>query len=154
MFGVAVVAGYANRDRIRLKIASVYATVPPKAAQPAAALGRNAGAVSGDAAWALSALPECFAQLSKSTSPSLGYVLAQLPSGAVMVRPPQRLRYADCTLDVRDDVIYVRRGEDHLRVPPPARLYVGAAPDRVALLRGGRNGYDLRIYRTVTPEKR
>lgn len=144
MIGVAIVAGFANRDRIRLKIASVYASVPPKAAQTPPPSARNARAFVGDAPWALSALPECFDQLSKSTSPTLDYILAHLPKGAAMVRPPQTLQYADCTVRVVDDMVYVDRGQDHLRVPPPARVYTGGA--YVALLRGGVGGYELRVY--------
>jgi hypothetical protein len=144
VIGVAIVAGYANRDRIRLKIASVTASVPPKAAQTPPASARRSTAFSGDAPWALSALPECFSQISKSTSPTLGYVLAHLPKGASMVRPPQDLSYADCSVHIAGDAIYVKRGADRMRIPPPARLYVNGG--QVALLRGGTGGYELRVY--------
>jgi hypothetical protein len=147
VIGVAVVAGYANRDRIRLKIASVYASVPPKAAQTPPPSARQAVAFRGDAPWALSALPECFSQISKSTSPTLDYVLAHLPKGATMVRPPHDLSYADCKVRIAGDAIYVDRGADRLRVPPPARLYVNDG--QVALLRGGVGGYELRVYTTM-----
>jgi hypothetical protein len=143
VIGVAIVAGYANRDRIRLKIASVTASVPPKAAQTPPPSARRSTAFHGDAPWALSALPECFAQVSKTTGPPR-YVLAHLPKGATMVRPPQDLTFADCKLHVAGETIYVQRGVDRLRVPPPARLYV--SDGEVALLRGGAGGYELRVY--------
>lgn len=99
----------------------------------------------GDAPWALSALPECFAPISKTTGPAR-YVLAQLPSGLVMARPGVTLYYADCRVRVGDGVAYVDRGTDHLRIPPVSRIYY--APGRLALLRGGAGGLDLRVYVT------
>lgn len=146
---VAAVAGYANRDRLRLKIASVYASVPPKAAQPAPRWARTAGAFTGDAPWALSALPECFEQLSKATSRQLAYVQARLPHDLTMIRPPQSLHFADCALQVRGDEVLVRRGSDRMRIPPSVRLYVNASQTRLALLRRGPNGYELRVYQTL-----
>jgi len=141
--GVAIVAAYANRDVIALKIKSVYVRVPPKAANGGNA-GGVPGAVRGDAPWALSALPECFQQRSKATSSDLAYALAHLPKGATMVRPPATLRYADCTLTILQDTIYVTRGSDRLRIPPHARLYTG--PNALALLRVTGSGYELRTY--------
>ncbi|HZZ65735.1 MAG TPA: hypothetical protein VFE17_09575 [Candidatus Baltobacteraceae bacterium] len=146
---VAVVAGYANRDRIRLKIASVYASVPPKAAQPAQRSVRTAGAFTGDAPWALSALPECFMQLSKATSRELAYVQARLPQGVTMIRPPRTLRFADCVLQVRGDQVFVRRGTDRMRIPPAVRVYLNAWQTRLALLRAASSGYELRVYQTL-----
>ncbi len=142
------VAAYANRDVLAIKIKSVYVRVAPKASIPQRTRAPNRGAFSGDAPWALSALPECFTQASKTTSPQLQPVLQHLPKGATMVRPPADLRYADCTLLVRGDVIYVRRGGDRMRVPPAARLYVSG--NGLALLRSLEGGYELRVYRTAS----
>jgi hypothetical protein len=139
-----VVAGYVNREKLAIKIKSVFVPVPPKPAQ-AGAEGRSAGSFRGDAPWALSALPECFDQTSKSTAPALGYVLQHLPAGASMVRPPATLRYADCTLHVTGDQVLVDRGSDRLRIPPQSRIYT--APGTLALLRGSNGGYELRVYR-------
>ncbi len=144
MTGVVIVAGYANRERLGLKVASVYASVPPKAAQTPPPSQRHAVAFKGDAPWALSALPECFVQQSKSTAGTLDYINAHLPKDVRMVRPPQTLQYADCTLRVVDETIYVQRDGDRLRIPPPARLYAGAR--HIALLRGTEGGYELRVY--------
>lgn len=144
-----VVAGYANRDRIRLKIASVYASVPPKAVQPARSSAHALGAFTGDAPWALSALPECFMQLSKATSREGAYVLSRLPQGVTAIRSPQSLHFADCALEVRGNEVLVLRGPDRMRIPPPVRVYVNASQTRLALLRTGTDGYELRVYQTL-----
>ncbi len=144
MLAFAIVAGYVNREQLAIKIKSVFVPVSPKPAQAEAQVGRRHGAFTGDAPWALSALPECFDQTSKSTSPTLPYIIAHLPAGASMVRPPATLRYSDCTLRVTGDEVLVDRGSDHLRIPPQARIYT--APGKVALLRGSEGGYELRVY--------
>lgn len=145
MIAVAIIAGYANRDRLRLKIASVTPSVPPKAAQTPQSSKRPSTAFRGDAPWALSALPECFEPESKTTGP-LAYVLAHLGSNAQPVRSMETLHAADCTVRVRGEEIDVDRGADRLRIPPPARLY--RLPGfGVALLRGAGHGFELRTYR-------
>jgi hypothetical protein len=141
----AIVAGYVNREKLAIKIKSVFVPVTPKPAQAEAQGARGYGAFTGDAPWALSALPECFDQRSKSTSPTLPYIVAHLPKGAAMVRPPATLHYADCTLRVTGDEVLVDRGTDHMRIPPEARVYT--APGSIALLRGVEGGYELRVYR-------
>jgi hypothetical protein len=142
----AIVAGYYNREKLAIKIKSVPVT--PKPAQAEAEGARRPRAFTGDAPWALSALPECFDQTSKSTSPTMPYILAHLPKGAAMVRPPATLRYADCTLRVSaDGEVLVDRGNDHMRIPPQARIYT--APGNIALLRGAEGGYELRVYRAI-----
>lgn len=141
----AIVAGYVNREQLAIKIKSVFVPVPPKAAQREAEGPRKAVAFTGDAPWALSALPECFEQTSKSTAPTLQYIEGHLPSGAAMVRPPAKLQYADCTVRVVGDEVLVDRGADHMRIPPQARIYT--APGSLSLLRGANGGYELRVYR-------
>ena len=74
-FGV-VVAAWVNRDLIRIKIASVYARVAPKPGASSPASSAAIAPMSGDAPWALSALPECFTQVSESSG-SGRYVRAQ-----------------------------------------------------------------------------
>jgi hypothetical protein len=119
--------------------------VPPKAAQAPPPSKRVAAAFVGDAPWALSALPECFTQQSKSNGP-LKYVLAQLPTGAAMLRPGSVVDVADCRVAVTADTVLVTRGSDRLRVPPISRLY--RAPGSLALLRGADDGFELRVYKT------
>ena len=147
MAAVAVVAAYANRGRLRLQIASVQASVPPKVSQTEPPTRRQAVPFTGDAPWALSALPECFFPASESTAASLSYVLAHLPRGAAMVRPPARLTYHDCTIRVAGDEVFVDRGKDRLRIPPPVRLY--AAGRSLAVLRVTDGHYELRNYRVL-----
>jgi hypothetical protein len=140
--GVSI-AGWVNRDALRIKIASVYASAKPKAEPtnpPASGDGRP---LRGNAPWALSALPECFVQLSQTTGQA-AYVRMHLPAGAVAVTPPATLRAGDCTIELRGDEISVRRGTDRLTIPPVVRLY--RAPGKLALLREGQSGNDLRVY--------
>lgn len=147
MAAFAIVGIYWNREQLAIRIKSVFVPVPPKAAQtlPPSKRG-NAGAFVADAGWALSVLPECFTQTSKSTGP-LKYVLANLPSGAQMLRPGATVDSADCHVTVTTATVVVTRGSDRLRVPPVARLY--QAPGSIALLRGSDDGFELRVYKTV-----
>jgi hypothetical protein len=138
-----VVAAWVNRDLIRIKIASVYAHARSK---PGAAGLHEAGsseALSGDAPWALSALPECMMQTSKSTG-SANYVRSHLPPGSVPVTPPATLIYGDCTIRIVGDEAYVRRGADRLRIPPRTRFY--RAGNLLALIRVTQEGAELRVY--------
>jgi len=60
-----VVAGWVNRDLIRIKIASVYARVAPKPGPSNSPERAKEAGLAGDAPWALSALPECLTQTSE-----------------------------------------------------------------------------------------
>jgi hypothetical protein len=144
VLGVAVaVAAWVNRDLIRIKLASVYARMP---ARPGGASGAERGpaaSLRGDAPWALSALPECLIQMSKSSG-SLRYVRAHLPANAVAIVPPATLVYGDCSITIAGDEAYVRRGADRLRIPPRAYFY--RADNLLALIRETRSGAELRVY--------
>jgi len=137
------VAGWVYRDLIRIKIASVYANVPPKPAAPSVIGTANPVPLSGDAPWALSALPECLIQTSESTGPR-EYVLDRLPPGSQAVTPPATLTYGDCTIFLAGDEATVERGRDRFRIPPPIRLYRSGTT--LALLRLGPGGMELRVY--------
>ncbi len=144
MFAVAVtVAGWVNRDLIRIKIASVYAPVPAKPGGPAGAGRATAAPLSGDAPWALSALPECLTQTSESTG-SWAYVRTHLPAGAVPIVPPATLHYGDCSVTITGDEALVRRGNDRLRIPPRVQFY--RAHDILAMIRETPHTVELRIY--------
>ena len=138
-----VVAGWVNRDLIRIKIAAAYARVPPKPLPAQSAVSPNGLPLHGDAPWALSALPECLIQTSETTGPP-SFVLAHLPPGALPVVPPATLRYADCTITVAGSEAVVTRGQDRFRIPPPVRFYRTGAS--VALLRIEGRGMELRVY--------
>ena len=143
-----VVAGWMNRDLIRIKIASVYAPVSPKPAPSNPFESSNPVPLKGDAPWALSALPECLVQMSESTGPAT-YVLAHLPAGSVQVQPPATLRYGDCTISVTDDEAFVSRGADRFHIPPKVRFY--RTPQTLALLRAEGGGTELRVYQPAQP---
>jgi hypothetical protein len=100
-------------------------------------------AVTGDAPWALSALPGCFRQVSHARGP-LAFVRAAMPPGARAVPPGRVLTTADCTLATGDGVVTVRRGENVLRIPPPARLYATVSHLYLLTRRGA--GAELRTY--------
>jgi hypothetical protein len=144
VLGAAVgIAGWVNRDMIRIKIASVYGAAAPKP-EPLTTIGAEAEkGLGGDAPWALSALPECLVQTSESSGP-LAYVLQHLPAGAVVVKSPATLQYGDCTITVTDGEAYVRRGADRFRIPPPVVFY--RASGKLVLLHEGAGGNQLRVY--------
>lgn len=138
-----VVAGWMNRDLIRIKIASVYAHAPSKRGAFAGLEHATAAPLFGDAPWALSALPECLTQTSESRG-SVAYVRAHLPAGAVRIVPPANLVYGDCSITIEGDEAYVRRGVDRLRIPPRVLFY--RAEDQLVLVRQATDGNELRIY--------
>ncbi|HLY01813.1 MAG TPA: hypothetical protein VKR56_04870 [Candidatus Cybelea sp.] len=143
-----VVAAWVNRDLIRIKIASVYARVAPK---PGASSRASRGAIaplSGDAPWALSALPECLTQVSKSTG-TARYVTAHLPKSASWIRPPAHLAFGDCTISIDGREAFVRRGSDRFRIPPSAQFYRDGG--RIFMLREAPGSVELRVYQPVKP---
>jgi len=144
VLAVAVtVAGWANRELIRIKIASVYAHV---AAKPGAGTGpvrATAAPLTGDAPWALSALPECLMQTSESNG-SWAYVRGRLPAAAVPIRPPATLHYGDCSVTITGDEAYVRRGNDRLRIPPSVQFY--RAQDLLVMIRQTPQTVEMRVY--------
>jgi len=149
VLAVAVaVAGWINRDLIRIKIASVYAPVSPKPVQPNPTARGSPVPLRGDAPWALSALPECLVQTSESTGPP-GYTLAHLPPGSERLEPPATLRYGDCTISVAGDEAFVSRGADRFRIPPKIRFYRTSAT--LSLLRVEGRGTELRVYEPARP---
>jgi hypothetical protein len=143
-----VVAAWVNRELIRIKIASVYARVGPKPGATSPVTNGAIAPMSGDAPWALSALPECLTQVSKSSG-SARYVRAHLPQSAVRVVPPARLSYGDCTISIDDDEAIVRRGTDRFRIPPSVQFY--RARGEVAMMRETAANVELRIYQPVHP---
>ena len=143
-----VVAAWANRDLIRIKLASVYAREAPKPGAPNLMSSGAIAPMSGDAPWALSALPECLTQVSKSSG-SGRYVRAHLPRSAVRVVPPARLSYGDCTISIDDDQAFVRRGADRFRIPPSVQFY--RARGEVAMMRETAASVELRIYQPAQP---
>lgn len=148
VLAIAIVAtAWVNRDLIRIKIASVNVRVPPKAADALPVGSRPHTSLTGDAPWALSALPDCLHQRAESTG-TLAYTRAHLPPGLTPVAPGSRLTYGPCTISVVDGEAYVRRGSDRLRIPPHVQFY--RAPGVLALLRTSSSGSELRVYDAAT----
>jgi hypothetical protein len=148
VLGITIlVAAWVNRDLIRIKVASVYARI---AAKPGAGdrIQAATAPLSGDAPWALSALPECLTQISKSTG-SEHYVRAHLPARAARIVPPRRLVFGDCAIAIDNDAALVRRGPDRLRIPPPVQFY--RAPGLFAMIRETAQGAELRVYQPARP---
>jgi hypothetical protein len=140
---VAIVAGVQRQAR-ELRVASVQSTGSPS---PPRAQGRSTlppRAVVGDAPWAMSALPGCFRQRREVHGPTT-FVREAIPPGAVALASGRTLRAGPCVVRVREDTIDVRRGDDLLRVPPPATLYT--LPDGgLALVHRDAQGTVLRVY--------
>jgi hypothetical protein len=99
--------------------------------------------VSGNAPWALSALPSCFRQRLSARGPA-AFARKRIPPGARLVAAGSTLRVADCTLEVRADWAVVTRGENRLVIPAVARLYVAGA--RLILDRSEGPRDDVRVY--------
>jgi len=137
-----------NRDLIRIKIASVYAPASPKPVPSDTTRGGSGGGLHGDAAWALSALPGCFIQMSETTGPT-SYTLPHLPPGSAPIAPPATLRYGDCTIFVSGDEAFVSRGADRFRIHPAIRFYRTA--QTLSLLRVQERGSELRVYQPAQP---
>lgn len=79
--------------------------------------------VSGEAPWALSALPECFRQISVARG-SAAFVRAKIPRGAFRVPIGARFVSGDCRIWVRAGGANVERGANHLHIPTPLGVYV------------------------------
>jgi hypothetical protein len=99
--------------------------------------------VTGNAPWALSALPECFHQRAGAHGPP-AFARARIPRGARPVAAPATLQAGDCTLVVAADSATVTRGENRLLIPAVARFYV--AGDRLILERSEGARDDVRVY--------
>jgi len=102
--------------------------------------------VGGDAPWALSALPECFHQV-HFASGDAAFVGSKMPPGSRAVAAGATLATADCRLRVGVGDATVARGDNLLRVPPPARFFV--AGDRLLLRTRAGARITLRTYAIV-----
>jgi hypothetical protein len=144
VLAVAIAAtAYVQRDLIRIKIAAVNQPATPKP-EGSSQSSATAAPFSGDAPWALSALPECFTQIEEDVG-SLPYVRSHLPKGAVAIRPPATLVFGDCTIRVRALDAAVERGPDRFHIPPQASFY--RSGDRLVLLHANGKRGELRIYK-------
>ncbi len=79
-------------------------------------------AFSAEGPWVLSALPACFDEQSRISGP-LTALRAKLPDAGRRIAPGTVLTSGECTVQVRAHDLLVRRGDDHMRVPPESALY-------------------------------
>ena len=142
--GVVVAALYRGGGSRDLRIASVQSTASPSPPRAQAVASRAPLVPSGDAPWALSAVPECFRQRREVHGPP-AFVRAAIPPSAKPLPAGTAVRAGDCTVTVGADVVDVRRAGETLRVPPRATLYA-LADDGYALLFEDRRGTTLRVY--------
>ena len=119
---LVAVTAYHN-EQVVIRVEGGRPTGPPrftdKERDAAGALSRP---LHGDAAWALSALPECLVQTQEWRG-TLRFALAHMPRGEKAIVPPAVLHYADCTISIDGTEATVRRGPDELRIPPVSRFY-------------------------------
>ncbi|HVA28465.1 MAG TPA: hypothetical protein VNF68_09815 [Candidatus Baltobacteraceae bacterium] len=138
---------WTHRDAIRDRIAAGNVPASPKAMDETSGGARANVPLSGDAPWALSALPDC-------TTPGLyahgpfAYVRAKLPRDAVAIAPGTTFAFGACTISVGNGEIRVQRGLDRLRIPPLATLY--RSGDGLVLLRRTGKVGELRVYERPT----
>jgi hypothetical protein len=143
---LGIVAGAFHRGvGPELRIASVQSTSSPSPPRSQGASRRTPSPVTGDAPWAMSAVPECFRQRREVQGPT-EFVRARIPTGARVVPPGTTIASGDCELVVGEGSLELRRGSESLRVPPTATLYALSGGD-IALLRRDRTGTVLRFYR-------
>jgi hypothetical protein len=120
---------------------SAPATGTPSASRAQSNERATSTSLSGDAPWALSALPDCARQHSELAG-SAASLRAKIPAGATAV--DGTVHAGPCTIDITANGIFVRRGADRLRIPPPARLLHW--DDRYYLYEDDRKGAVLRVY--------
>jgi len=145
VLAVAVIATmHANSSFMRLRFAaSTHAPAPQHLPLKFGEGGATPDAVSGDAPWALSALPDCFAQRAETTG-RVAFVRAHIPANAEPVPSGTTLTYGPCTIIVREDQLLIDRGSDRMRVPPRATLYRRGG--QLVLLRTTGSSAVLRTY--------
>jgi hypothetical protein len=121
------------------------ATLPPKPQVEATSTG-SARPFSGDAPWALAALPACFEQTERVDGPP-EYVRARLPKGAQLLGAGATLQAHDCRLREQDGALTIERGSDRFAVPAQVKIYRNGP----AVLTYRERGQlaELRMYRIV-----
>lgn len=146
---IVVIATMRFHSFAHMRLRSSNHSPPPQHLRYGDSSGENTGALSGDAPWALSALPDCFKQKSEWTG-SATYVDSRVPRAAHPIPPGAQLRFGPCTILVRNGELYVSRGADHFRIPPNAVLYRNGS--LLLLLRTTPQSTVLRSYTsTATP---
>lgn len=133
-----------RRAHAPLEIASVSASPAGGASATNAADARPHGALSIEAAWALSALPECLRECTVRRG-SVAEIRARLPGRSVRLAAGSVVTSGACRLSAGTADVRVERSGDRLRVPPPSALY--ALDEGLALVERRRDVTTLRTYR-------
>ncbi len=125
-----------------------------KASPPAAHGNANEGFVvtpppsfDGQGGWVMSALPDCFDQLSSIEGPS-DLVRSRVPPEGARIAAGTTLRAGNCTTYVRAHDVWLFRGADRLRVPPQARLFRTHAGLVLVYDHAGRT--EVRVYNALS----
>jgi hypothetical protein len=100
----------------------------------------------GEGSWVLSALPDCFDQLSSTEGPT-ALVRRHVPPARFRIVPGTTLHAGNCTVYVRSNDVWVFRGADRLRVPPDARLFRAPSGTTLVYDHGGRT--EVRVYHAL-----
>jgi hypothetical protein len=143
VIGALVIGASTARRGPPLDVRSVQATGSPSPPRPQSASTLVPPGVTGEAPWALSALPECFVQESQARG-SMRFVLAHLPAHARQLPSHVLSRSGDCAVHVLVNSALVERGGERLTIPPTARFWV--AGRRLAFVRTIGANAELRVY--------
>lgn len=141
--GAILALPHVGREAGRSVYHSQAAATPGPPTRGDGARDARAVAVTGDAPWALSALPGCFHQV-RAASGNAAFVRAHLPPGAQRVRAEATLVTRDCRLRVGADDAVVSRADNVLHIPRPASLFVSRK--RLLLLSRDGQRWILRTY--------
>jgi hypothetical protein len=142
--GALVVAANFVPAHKPLEVSSVRATGTPSVPRAEATpTPEKVAAVAGNAPWALSALPECFAQDLEAHG-TFAFALSKIPPAMQPIAPGHRLETVDCVLHVAAHSGIVERGAERLVIPPDARFLWNSG--HLALLRKTGSLGELRLY--------
>jgi hypothetical protein len=133
-----------RRAQPPLEIAAVSASPAGGMSATNAPQVRPHTSLSIEAAWALSALPECLRECAVRRG-SAAEIRARLPGRSVRLAAGSVVSSGACRVSVGAADVRVERSGDRLRVPPPSALY--ALDEGVALVERRRNVTTLRTYR-------
>jgi hypothetical protein len=122
------------------------ATLPPKPAIEATSTAPSRP-FSGEAPWALAALPACFEQTERVDGPP-AFVDARLPKSARLLADGATVQAHDCTLREHAGGVTIERGNDRFAVPGEVRIYRNG-PQAVLTYRERGQLAELRMYRIL-----